>query len=622
MKRLLMGFAACALIMTSCNKQEIIENVDDGQGQLSFTPGLGKQSTRASEWTNTLLQGAAIEANPVTLYAYKESATLPGTFESWFGDDLFYDTNIKGWKIGSTRFRNTAVTKYVTYFPKTTTNIQEIKDAGDQSKTTFETATFALGKFPAFKYVVAATSNFQEDLLAGVTEIKANVSNITIGMRHILSQVNFGTVGYEGAEIAIRNIQIVGLANEATYTYGPDDKAPVGKWGDLKGGGTVTYTYYDFSNVTNANLQPATPIDAVTGDRYIFGDGGNWGPGKETTTFYPIGNNNDWGNHSANSPTLANSLMLIPQPLTATTKVTFEYQIKDIAGAFVAGGPADDEWQKGEFKLDFSEGIGDTDYNSEWKQNMRYVYMIDFTDFLNGAALSFTVDVDEQPWLNHDGTDGEVDIVVVGQPTVANINTVAKDKEWYIATQTGTAPVAAEWAQVIRDEVWDMSNYDFRNIEKGQTLQLNFHKVIFNTSEDPNPSTPTTITMTLPDGYAAVASTTGGTPIKISGSAPAFVISEGDKSANAFITITNNNDEYSTSATLKAAIRLVNADATPLIYKGKEVISLVDTEPNLSVTGNSMTVKFNTTVVPTVGKTANGVWTWIPLTKTAKYVRD
>lgn len=625
MKRLLMGFAVCAMIMSSCSKQEIIDNVDVGKGQLSFAPGLGKQS-RAAEWTNTSLQGAALEANPIAMYAYQESATTLGTFEEWFNDKLFYDLTETTWKIGSTRFRNTAVTKYVTYFPQTATNLKVVMDGDEPTKTTFETATFATGgtgKFPAFEYTVAATSAVQEDLLAGVTEVKADVSDITVGMRHILSQVNFGTVGYEGVKIAIRNIQIVGLSNNAIYKYGAENVAPVGAWGTFKG--TETYTYYDYSNTdkdgTNKNLQPITPVDAQTGDCYIFGDGGNWGPGKENTTFYPAGTPNAWKNHSAVTATLNNSLMLMPQLLTPTTKVTFEYQITDVDGAFVAGGPAVDAWAEGEFKLDFSTGTGNTDYRSKWDQNMRYVYMIDFTDFLDGAALSFTVDVDSQPWENYDGTggDGEVDIIVAGQPTAANMNAVVDSGTWYVATQTGTAtpPTAAQWAQVVRDEVWNMSGYNFSGIEKDDTFKLSFKNVIFNTKEStPNPVA-TTIKLTLPDGYTAVPNSTH---ITVSGVAPTFVISAGDQSDDAFITITNTNDEYSTPASLKIAIEAVDATGASLIYKGKDAVTLIGTSPNLPATGNSMTVKFNT-VVPTIGA-SNGVWTWVYATKTATYIKD
>lgn len=628
MKKLLMGFAICTLILTSCSKQEVTENVDSPQGQLSFSTGLGKPSSRAAEWTNTSLQGAALTGTPIAMYAYQETPpALSGTFKEWFKDDLYYDQTAKVWKIKTTRFRNTAETKYVTFFPNTPANLTVEMDAVEIAKTTFETADFATGgKFPAFKYKVAATSILQEDLIVGVTKVAAEQSNIIVGMRHALSQVNFGTVGYNGANITLRDINITGINSEAVYTYKAVDEAPAGVWGIPTV--AATYSYFDYSNTDkiapNLNLQPTVSWEATTGDRYIFGDGGNWGPGKENITFYPTKATGVWKNHAANDAALGNSLMLMPQTLTTTAKVTFEYQITDKTGAFVAGGPDAATWEKGEFKLDFSTGTADEDYKSRWDQNMRYVYMIDFTDFLDGAALSFTVDVDAQPWVNYDnGGNGEVIILVAGQPTAANMNTIANTQPWYIATQKGApAPTDKEWAQVIRDEVWNMKDYTFNSIENGQTFNLNFKNVIFNT-KDAVPA-PTTITLTLPNGYtAALAQGSTTTNITIDGTnAPVYVISGGDRTSNAAITITNGNEEYSTLVTLQTAIEAVNTPGSKLTYKGTAAIDLKGMEPALTAAGNIMTVKFNN-IVPTVGKTTsgNGEWTWDASTRAATYTR-
>lgn len=615
MKRLLMGLAACTLIMTSCNKQEVVENVDDGQGLLSFTPGLGK-ATRASEWTNTSLQGAAKTDTPIKMYAYQETTTL-GTFEDWFNDGLYYDGAAKVWKITSARFRNTVETKFITYFPQTG-KLVEVDNGG---KNSFKTADFVTGgTFPAFTYTVAKTSDLQEDMIVGVTVVAANTSNITVAMRHILSQVNFGVVGYTGAKIAIRNIQIKDLKSSAVYTYGADNTAPVGKWDNYKG--TQDYNYFNYTNQEDAitfNVQPTTPADATTGDRYIFGDGGKWGPGKGIDTFYPIGVDNAWATHTATATPLANSLMLMPQELISNdTKVTFEYKIQDVDDAFVAGGPTDAGWAEGEFKLNFKTGITDKDYKAEWEQNMRYVYMIDFTKFLDGLALTFTVDVDMQPWENHDGEDGVIDIVVAGQPTAANINTVRGGGTFYIANQTITAPTAKEWAQVIRDEEWNMSGCDFRLIEKDGTIKLNFQNVIFNTKDAAKD--PTAIKLTLPKGYNAT-KTVAGDPILVTlVSGTTYTISEGDRSANAVVTITNTNAEYSTNASLGTAITAVNTDRTALIYKGVDEVDLTTMEPALTITNEIMTVEFKVTV-PTVGAAINGTWIYDSAKKTATYTR-
>lgn len=624
MKRLILGFAACALVMSSCTQQEITENVTDGQGQLSFSTGLGKQSARAAELMNIALQDAANSENDgIALRAYQETETA-GTYEKWFFDNLWYEGSV--WKIASTRFRNTYNTKYITYFPKST-KLVEIPDA-------FETATFVdgTGVFPAFTYTVAPNAG-QEDLIAGVTNVEKNKSNITLAMRHILSQVNFGTVGYTGANIAIRNIKIEGLYNSAIFTYKAADTYPIGAWtGHKVAGGAesdrnVAYEYYNKSNTADGvglNAQLIVPATAEKGDTYIYGDGGNAGPGRGNTKWYPIGPGNTWTHADATESTrLTNSLILLPQNFVGvpTAKVTFEFRITDVDGAFIEG--TQTTWEKGEFQLDFSKGgTSGTDYMSAWESNFRYVYLIDFTDLLDGNALTFKVDVEALPWENHDndGDDnGEVIVTVAGQPTptAMNATTFEAGNTWYIATQSETSPKDQEWAQVVRTETWNMSDYDFTQIGVGQTFILNFENVIFNTSATPTPGNDTNITLTLPAGYTAVK----GAGITMTGNAPTYTISLGKKSADATITITNSNTEYSTPATLLAAIEAVTVSGTTLVYKGSLAVNLTTMEPVLTVAGYKMAVTMNK-VTPTLGATDNGVWTWNASTRTATWTRN
>lgn len=634
MKQLILGLAACALIMSSCTQQEITENVTDGQGQLSFSTGLGKQSARTAELMNQSMKDAATAAaNGVALRAYQETAP-EGPFKQWYDDKLWYDET-DGWKIESVRFRNEAKTKYITYFSmaKDGTDQPLLKEVGS----TFTDATFVdlSDNFPQFTYKVNTTSINQEDLIAGITEVPANQTDITLGLRHILSQVNFGTVGYFGAKIVIQNIQIVGLYNSATYTYHAADTYPIGDWSKHEVDGaedtkTATYKYYGYSNTDVAfNPQPEVPVGANKGDIYIFGDGGNWGPGKKANTLYPNRETGVWvkGDEKTLPKKLDNSLMLLPQDLE-NAKVTFEYQITDKSNVFVAGagGPGEDDWAKGEFKLDFTTGKDPDDaglrYLGKWDQNYRYVYLIDFTDFLDGNALTFTVDVEMYPWENYNGDgddDGIVDIMAAGQPSAADMNheDFTNGNTWYIATQSETAPTTppttskTDWAQVIRDEVWNLSTYDFTQIVVKEKFNLSFQNVIFNTKETTNTPTtePTTITLTLPEGFSATPKT--GAPITVTAAGTnTWTISEGDKSANAFVVI-NNDYYYRTSATLKTGIEAVVIDKQKFAYGGREAVDLRTMAPKLTTVDNTITVKFISLVTPTVGVTANGgVWTW------------
>lgn len=632
MKQLMMGFAACALLLTGCTEQDITERVIDGQGQLNFSTGIGKQATKTAELMNSTLQTQADgETTGIALRTYKAKEGTPKAFEKWFEDNLWYSDG--EWKIKSTRFRNTVETKFITYFPKT--YVSEVEGS-------FDGADFAAtdGKFPAFTCTVAANSKEQKDLIAGITEVVPNQTDITIGLRHILSQVNFGTRGYSGAIISIQNIKIVGLYNSATYTYGAENKYPIGDWTKLKTGDAeeraASYEYYDYSNETKTdNPQPITPVDAKTGDVYVFGDGGNAGPGRAVTTWYPIGTKNAWGNAPVRDPiSLDNSLMLMPQDFMTdapNAKVTFEYQIMDVDSAYVAGGP-NGVWAKGEFKLDFKTGDDPTVdkpenkyYLGKWEQNFRYLYLIDFTDFLDGSALTFTVDVEAYPWENYNndgGDDGIINIMAAGQPTPANMNKIEKDGTWYIASQSETDPTTIDpikWAQVIRDEVWNLSTYDFTKIEVLETFNLNFRNVIFNTKN--TPSDPTAITFTLPEGFEAVKATSvDNGQITLDGNAPTYTIKSGDRSAAAAITITNVN-YYRTSEKLKEGIEGAGTNKQSFVYGGTKAVNLTEMEPTGLTVDNTITVKFTREVIPTVGATTNGIWTWNATTKIATWTK-
>lgn len=629
MKQLMMGFAACALLLTGCTEQDITERVIDGQGQLIFSTGVGKQATKAAELTNTELRAKAVVGNEIVLYAYKDTVVQAvNQYTKWFADELWH--NGSEWKIGSTRFRNTVKTKFVTYYPQTG-RLKEVDDAG---KSSFLTANFN-DKKPAFTYQVNTTSINQEDLIAGITDVAANQTDITIGLRHILSQVNFGTRGYNGANIAIQNIQIKGLYNSATYTYRTADTYPIGDWDQAGTNGTgnsrtATYEYYKYSNESaTSNPQPIVTHTAVKDDIYVFGDGGMWGPGKSTSTFYPNRANGAWANYNATTPqdSLTNSLMLMPQDFAndPNAKVTFEYKITDKDGAYVAGNK--DTWEFGEFKLDFETGstLG-THYMARWDQNYRYLYLIDFTDFLDGIALTFKVDVEMHKWENHNngnGDDGIINIMAAGQPSAKNMNDAkfVNGTTWYIATQSDKDPIASDpqkWAQVIKDEIWDLSTYDFTQIAQSQTFNLNFRHVIFNTKEVNQNSIPTNITLTLPDGFSTVTKTAS---IKVSDPIlpNTWTISEGDTTAAAFITITNNN-YYRTAEALKTGIEAAGVlTKTKFGYGGTKAVDLTTMEPNLTTVDNTITVKFNSLVIPTVGATSKGIWTWNATTKTATW---
>lgn len=482
MKKLLMGFAVCALTLTSCNNNEVMENLDTSNGQLTFLPAVGKQ-THAAEIMNTTLQAEATNSKPIKLYAYQADGT--GAYEKWFNDDLSYNTTDSKWEITSTRFRNTSATKYLAYWPAT--NVTPDINAGLFSG--------------EFDYEVQSPAN-QEDLIAGITDLEANKTDVVFKMRHILSQVNFGVKAYKGAQITISKITVKNIDNTGTYTFYQEDDGTtgggdiIGKWSDNVA--IDQNQEYSLPTITAVPIAAADVKNIKTGDKYIFGDGGNAGPGRGTDTFYPIGTNGAWTNaHATNSTSMNNSLMLLPQELTGAV-VEFEYTIQDIDGAYVAGTATTPA--TGSFALDFITGTtSGTNYLNKWEQNFRYIYIIDFTDFLNDNALTFKVDVEAFPWGNYNvngDNNGEVQIPVIGQPTQTVINTLSADGTYYMASRSTTAPTETQKVQVVKDVSWDWTLYDFTTIKStsGNKIMISFQNVIFNGKE---------ITLILPTGFTA-----------------------------------------------------------------------------------------------------------------------
>ena len=566
MKKMFLVFAACAFLATSCSKNDLIDSLDQNEGKLSFNTALGKQ-TRAAELMNNSLQTSANSAtNGIALYTYQETAAA-GVYSTWFNDNLYYSSG--NWTIASTRFRNTAATKYVTYFPKA--NVAPVG-------TTFADATFAAAdKTPQFKYTIQAVAS-QEDLVAGITSVDANKTDIVVGMRHVLSQVNFGVKGYKGAQISISNIVVNNVFNSATYTYKQADAYPLGTWSAFGTGATADAATAKYEYQKRGGAVPvdkANVESVVTGDVYIFGDGGNYGPGKTAGTWYPVGTSDAWieGSNAA-LPTagMSNSLMLMPQDFTATNQnnkdayVTFNYTIVDVAGALVADN------EVGQFKLDFTASNASA-YASQWQQNLRYVYIIDFTEFLNDNKLAFKVDVQTYPWENYDwnnvpgGGTGIVGVPVIGQATETQVNALVNANVLYSATCSTTTPTTD--VQLITSEIWHWDVYAFSGLTiGGQSFNISFSKVIFNGK---------TITINVPNN---------------------FVIYKGGTEAN------------SQTVTVSAATDVVTIKKKPIL--GEAVIAVVNGLANTDVLYAATS---NTTAgTANVYMLADQTWNWITYT--------
>lgn len=452
MKKKLLGVAAFTLILTGCQKSEVVEDLNTGKNQFQFAVYQGK-SSKASELTNDALHTGN---KSFPLYAYQGDQNAVKT--SYFDETLTYGVPLGGkWNTTIPRFlTDLAKLQFYAFYP--------------QAGTTNYTPNLAADEYPSFEYAIQGAGKTTDLIAAKVNDNEGTA--VILPFKHILSQINFGVKGYYGAKIKISDISINQVFKEGKFTYTFTN----GVWTAQK---TKENYAYSFAGTATDFITPGATgsagnwSDANTeGDNvYVFGDGGNWAAGKETgaeNVWYVTGANNATVQGSAiveNTPKLSNALMLLPQPLATgltDATVTFKYSIQDLGGAYVvgsAGTPAD-----GEFDLNMDLAAS-TEYANTWLPNLRYLYIIDFTDYLDGKKLSFTVDVDTNPWENYDGEngDGTVDVGSIG---LANL----------IPTVNGTVNLTGS---LINSVTANFSGKFGSPFVKDNTYTLNFKKVQF-----------------------------------------------------------------------------------------------------------------------------------------------
>lgn len=490
MKRFLLGASAVALILASCQKSEVIENVNDGNNQLTYGVFQGKPGTRATELTN-----AALEVDGVNfpIYAYRGAQNAVKT--EYFREVLTYGVpTADQWNTSIPRFltEKTPLQLYAFYAPGQTTD-------GAVIGAEYTEALLA-DTYPTLKYTIQTTPT---DLVAA--SVNDNETNkIAIPFKHILSQINFGVKGYFGAQIKVANIKINQVSNEGLFTFDP---AATDEWTeDAAKLADYDYTFTAFTTPGGVEVQNKwTDPNDESSIRYIFGDGGNWSAGSTGVedVWYHLadGSTVKASDITAATTKLDNALMLMPQALAAgVTKawVTFDYTIQDLEGKYIIGNAITPE--KGQFDLN----MGDTGaYADTWKANLRYLYVIDFTGYLDGQLLSFTVDVETNPWENYDKDDTNTGIVLLSSLDGAIF-------EKYISKLGlgGDHQILA--GHTFSDIAWDWSAYSmpatFANT--GDKFTVKFANVKFNGKS---------ITITPPKGFnvSTDGTSTTNTPIVV-----------------------------------------------------------------------------------------------------------
>ncbi len=195
------------------------------------------------------------------------------------------------------------------------------------------------GNVAKMSYTVQVVGS-QVDLIAATKS--TSTPAVILPFKHILSQVNFAIQGVRSVKVEISNISINGVKDAGVYTFAEAG----GSWATLTGSATYAYA-------------PLAGTDKTTG--------------ANTDISYLGNHTGSYGNN--------NALMLMPQNFTAPADGNFSF-------SFVLKSMADVTLANGSTSANFS------DFGINWVMGVRYIYLIDFSSYLIGGPISFTVDVD------------------------------------------------------------------------------------------------------------------------------------------------------------------------------------------------------------------------------------
>lgn len=425
MRKILLIFAACTLLLTSCSKNDVSERIGQNDNALKFDIHTGT-ATRATEVD---LDAVAGSNGVIDLSAYYVADNGSNRANDLNFGPLGLTASGDGpytWTLsGPLRFMPHGGANFYATWPKSAVSL---------------TNTAGTITFP---YTIPSV---QVDLMGAYA--KATTSpNVTLNLRHLLSQINFGVKGYNGAAISIYNISVNGVNSNGIFTFSSTSDGK-GAWSVAETPAPANYAYSWNGDGTQAAATIFTPTGwtgtnytpGVAGNNYIFGDGGNWAVNIGTATgyYYQADKTPAWSNtpSSAGFTKQTNSLMLMPQEFKENDglTVTFNFTIKDETGAIVDGANN----AMGSFTL------FETTPAQKWMNNFRYVYLFDFTSFLEDRELKFDVKVDAYPWLNYDNTSAEnttgngtgIVIPSIDQQSYTNASALATDVQ--AATTTST----------------------------------------------------------------------------------------------------------------------------------------------------------------------------------------
>lgn len=329
MRKQFLGLAALSLLLVATSCINETTESPNGDKELKFRTALGKQTvTRATEFTNS----SWTDGTHLVVYSY-----LTGSATAYNEFDLVYAAGTTSWSYTPPVMSTGVPLRYYSWYPATNATFVA---AADVTATTL-----------SFDYEVQAV-NSQEDLIAAA--VTTDQPDVTLGFKHILSQVNFGIVNTFGMAIEIddESIMLTGVKDKGTYTFNGASSG----WSDLDGA-----TEYIYAPVSGKNKTTGTESTPIT---YMGNEGGS--------------------GYNANT----NALMLMPQTFEAAADGTLSFKFflitKDENGDDVRIPESDFETA--------TVNLCDFD-TTTWAPGKRYLYLFDFNSYLVTGEITFRVTV-------------------------------------------------------------------------------------------------------------------------------------------------------------------------------------------------------------------------------------
>lgn len=265
MKKILLT-AVAALAIVGCSQNEEIEKAGE-KAEINFGTVV-KNSTRAA-----ITKDAALQKSGFIVYAYKTAEAIADATK--LGDALMDSVEV-------THPSDSWIVDGAPYYWPFEGKIQFFAYAKDDAVKNFKVVADA--KYPTLEYTIADTAPTQIDfVVAKATDLSKQAADVSLTFTHALTQVNFSAKSENtGMEYKITSVKLANVYNSGTYNFKD------GKWTKTDAAILKTYDYplADGGVSVTGGAAEATSLSQTNG-----------------------------------------ALMLMPQSMTATSKIIITYEV-------------------------------------------------------------------------------------------------------------------------------------------------------------------------------------------------------------------------------------------------------------------------------------------------------